>query len=116
MRCSRYGWVFTLMFLLQGCHSHYIQTTITNTSTTPLNVIQVEYPSASFGTQRLLPGAAFQYRFKLLGSGPLKLSFIDSTNVEHNQTGPWLNEGQEGVLNITVATGNHAEFQTSLKP
>lgn len=102
--------------LLQGCHSHYIQTTITNNSGTPLNVIQVEYPSASFGTQRLLPGGTFQYRFKLLGSGPIKISFIDGKNVEHSQTGPQLNEGQEGMLNISLAAGNHAEFQTSLKP
>ena len=104
------------MLLLGGCHSHYIQATIRNDSAAPLNVIQVEYPSASFGTQRLLPGGTFLYRFKLLGSGPVKISYIDAANGEHAQTGPWLNEGQEGPLDITFATQSHADFHTSLRP
>lgn len=114
----RLGFVLVLAscFLLEGCHSHYIQAAISNNGSTPLNVIQVEYPSASFGTQRLAPGDTFRYRFKLLGSGPVKITFVDAKNVEHAQTGPWLNEGQEGLLTISLDQANHAHFQTSLKP
>lgn len=102
--------------LLAGCHSHYIVATLTNGSAAPLNVIQVEYPHASFGTQQLQPGAAFTYRFKLLGSGPVKVSFVDSHNAEHSATGPWMNEGQEGTLNIRFTSQAHAEFTESVRP
>ena len=98
-----------------GCHSHYIQATLSNGSNAPLNVLQVDYPSASFGVQRLAPGEAFHYRFKLLGSGPIKLTFVDAQNHEHAVTGPSLNEGQEGILNITV-TQERAEFRAALRP
>jgi hypothetical protein len=98
-----------------GCHSHYIQATITNGSGAPLNVIQVDYPSASFGVQSLAPGEVFRYRFKLLGSGPIKLTFVDAKNRDHAVTGPLLNEGQEGPLDITV-TQDRAEFHGKLKP
>ncbi len=81
-----------------------------------MNVVQVEYPHASFGTQQLAPGASFHYRFKLLGSGPIKISYIDAHNGEHAQTGPSLNEGQEGQLEIVLTAHDHADFHTSLKP
>ena len=104
-----------LLLFAAGCHSHYIQATIVNRSDAPLNVIQVEYPSASFGTQQLQPGAAFHYRFKLLGSGPIKVSFIDAHNGEHAQTGPSLNEGQEGQLGIDLMQ-TRATFSPALRP
>ena len=107
--------VTALCASLPGCHSHFIQATISNSSAAPLNVLQVEYPSASFGVQRLAPGEVFHYRFKLLGSGPLKISFIDAQNHEHASTGPWLNEGQEGPLEITVSQ-ERATFHATLRP
>ena len=107
--------VTALCAALLGCHSHYIQATITNGSTAPLNVIQVDYPSASFGVQRLAPGEVFHHRFKLLGSGSLKLTFVDAHNHEHTVTGPSLNEGQEGPLDINV-TQERAEFHATLRP
>lgn len=102
--------------LLAGCHSHYIVASLSNSSAEALNVIQVEYPHASFGTQQLQPGASFNYRFKLLGSGPIKVTFIDAHNTEHSATGPWLNEGQEGTLDVRFTSQAHAEFATSVKP
>ncbi len=107
--------VTALCIVLLGCHSHYIQATITNSSNAPLNVLQVDYPSASFGVQRLAPGQVFHYRFKLLGSGPVKLTFIDAQNHEHAVTGPSLNEGQEGTLAVSV-TQERAEFHAKLRP
>lgn len=101
---------------LAGCHSHYIQATITNTGTADVNVVQVEYPSASFGVQHLAPGAVFHYRFKLLGSGNLKITYYDAKNGEHPQTGPWLNEGQEGTLDIAIPASGSVTFKSSLKP
>ena len=106
----------TACIALAACHSHYIQATITNASGAAVNVVQVDYTHASFGTQRIMPAASFHYRFKLLGSGPVKVSFIDAHNGEHAQTGPSLNEGQEGQLEIVFDAQDHAAFHTSLKP
>ena len=107
--------VIALCAAVLGCHSHYIEATITNGSTAPLNVIQVDYPSASFGVQTLAPGEVFHYRFKLLGSGPIKLTFSDAKNGEHTVTGPLLIEGQEGPLDITL-TQERADFRATLRP
>jgi hypothetical protein len=105
----------TASLALAGCHSHYIQATITNTSAASVNVVQVDYPSASFGVQHLEPGGAFHYRFKLLGSGNLKISYLDAKRGEHTQTGPWLNEGQEGTLDIAIPANGQVTFQSSLR-
>ena len=100
--------------LLAGCHSKYIQTTVVNASSGPLHVVQVAYPSASFGTQDLLPGQVFHYRFKVIGSGPVKLDFTDARMQEHQQNGPELHEGDEGQLLIRFPAQDRAEFQVSV--
>ena len=101
---------------LAGCHSRYIQATITNHGPAPLNVIQVEYPTASFGTQGLKPGESFHYRFKLLGSGPVKVTWTDAKQQEHQQTGPSFEEGSEGALRVDFPSQDHADFQVDLHP
>jgi hypothetical protein len=101
-------------FLLAGCHSRYVQATVTNASGAPLHVVQVAYPSASFGTQDLANGQVFHYRFKVIGSGPVKLDFTDAAMHEHLQTGPTLNEGAEGQLLIRFPAQDRAEFQVDV--
>ena len=86
-----------------GCHSAAINATVSNHTTAPISVVQVEYPSASFGTQTIAPGADFHYRFKILGSGPLKITWTDTSQHEQKATGPTLTEGTEGALAITVS-------------
>ncbi len=89
--------------LLTGCHSAMIQTTVHNSTGGVLQLIEVDYPSASFGTQGLAPGADFRYRFKVLGSGNLKILYTDASGKEQTGTGPELHEGLEGQLLIDVA-------------
>ncbi len=88
--------------LIAGCHSHYIETTITNRTATPILLLEVDYPSASFGTENLAPGASFQYRFKVLGSGSTKLLYTDAAHHDHTANGPALSEGTEGTLLIDI--------------
>jgi hypothetical protein len=89
---------------LSGCHSAYVNATVSNHTPAPVSLVQVEYPSASFGTQTIAPGADFHYRFKVLGSGPMKITYTDTTQHEQKSTGPTLHEGTEGQLAITVAS------------
>jgi len=91
------------VFGLSGCHSAYINATVSNHTSAPISLVQVEYPSASFGTQTIAPGADFKYRFKVLGSGPMKITWTDAAEHEQKSTGPTLNEGAEGPLGIVVA-------------
>ena len=88
--------------MLTGCHSAMIQTTVHNSTGGVLQLIEVDYPSASFGTQGLAPGADFRYRFKVLGSGALKILYTDQSGKELTGTGPELHEGLEGQLLIEV--------------
>jgi hypothetical protein len=90
------------LITITGCHSPYVVTTVSNRTTHPIDLIEVDYPSASFGTQNLAPGADFHYRFKVIGSGSMKLLYTDSTHQEHKSDGPFLKEGAEGPLTINI--------------
>jgi hypothetical protein len=85
-----------------GCHSPYVTTTVSNHTTQPIELLEVDYPSASFGTENLAPGADFHYRFKVLGSGSMKLLYTDSAHHDHKSDGPFLKEGAEGPLTIVI--------------
>jgi hypothetical protein len=85
-----------------GCHSPYVQATVSNRTNKPIELLEVDYPSASFGTQNLAPGADFHYRFKVLGSGRMKLLYTDSAHQDHKSDGPFLKEGAEGTLAIAI--------------
>jgi hypothetical protein len=89
-------------FALSGCHSAFVNATIQNRTQQPIGLIEVDYPSASFGTQSLAPGADFHYRFKVLGEGPMKLTYTDAAHQEQKSEGPVLREGAEGTITITI--------------
>lgn len=108
--------VLVLVQSLTGCKSKFIEATLENRTSAPLRLITVEYPHASFGTQQLAAQRTFHYRFKLLGSGPIKLTWTDAANKEHVQTGPEMLEGQEGELHIVFSAIDHAVFETKVRP
>ncbi len=96
--------IAAVLLLLQGCHSAFIEATLINQTSAALNLIQVDYPSASFGTQTLAPGATFHYRFKVIGSGAMHLTYTDAARREQHSTGPVLQESNEGSLAIVIAS------------
>ncbi len=93
---------------LHGCHSPFVEATVTNHSGAVINVVEVDYPSASFGTQSMANGGVFHYRFKVLGEGPLKLQWTDAGNHDHVVQGPTITEGQEGKLAIDIGPATAA--------
>ena len=107
--------VFVLTAALAGCHSPYVNATVLNHTPDPISLIEVDYPSASFGTQALAPGQTFPYRFKVLGSGDLKVEWTDSHNHDHTVTGPALREGTEGTLQITLEPNGTVTWLPRLK-
>ena len=96
--------LLTSLTAATGCHSPYVEATVSNRTDKPIELLEVDYPSASFGTQALAPGADFHYRFKVLGSGNMKLLYTDSAHQDHKSDGPFLKEGAEGPLAIAISS------------
>lgn len=99
---------------LTGCHSAYIAATISNRTSAPLALVELDYPSASFGTQSLAPGADYHYRFKVLGNGPTTVLWTDSQHQDHKAPGPTLQENDEGILTITFSSTNSPAWSLQL--
>ena len=99
---------------LTGCHSAYVQADIINTTASPIKLVELDYPSASFGVETLAPGAKYHYRFQMIGSGDSKIIWTDAEKHEHTVKGPALHEKQEGSLTVKI-TDNSAEWSTNLQ-
>ena len=97
--------------LLLGCHSYHIDTTIENRTGSSIQLLEVDYPSASFGADSLAAGAAFHYRFQVRGSGPLTISYTASAGHQVHITGPGLSEREQGQLHIVLLPGAKADFE-----
>ncbi|QHS51239.1 hypothetical protein [Edaphobacter sp. 12200R-103] len=110
MRSLRGLLVLPAVFLISGCHSAFVEATVSNRTPQQLRLIEVDYPSASFGTQTLAPGADYHYRFKIIGEGKLTLTYTDAANKEQKSNGPELKEGDEGPLHIII-TPSGTEWQ-----
>jgi hypothetical protein len=102
------------LLVLAGCHSAYIAATISNRSPAPLSLVELDYPSASFGTQSLAPGADYHYRFKVLGNGPTSVLWTDARHQDHKAPGPTLDEGDEGTLTITFTAAAKPDWTLQL--
>jgi UDP-3-O-[3-hydroxymyristoyl] glucosamine N-acyltransferase len=100
---------------LLGCHSKFVEADVVNRDGTPVSLVEVDYPSASFGTDAIAAGAKYHYRFKILGDGPTKVIWTDEKQKEHTVAGPDLKEGQEGKLTVTI-DGDSAAWSTNLRP
>jgi hypothetical protein len=114
MRFSNTFLALAALLAVTGCHSAYIATTISNRTSEPLSLIEVDYPSASFGTQVLAPGQDFHYRFKVLGDGATTALWTDAAHQDHKNSGPALREGDEGTLTITFNSGANPAWNLQL--
>jgi hypothetical protein len=85
-----------------ACRSAFIEATIRNDGDAPLRLLEVDYPSASFGAQSLAAHAVYHYRFKVQGSGAVTLSYAGAEGRTVTATGPILDEGQQGGLVIVI--------------
>jgi len=114
------SWLLTVALLPAllgaGCRSYHIDATIENRTGGPVQLLEVDYPSASFGEDRLEPGAAFHYQFQVRGSGPLTLQYTDPSGHEAHISGPALAERQHGQMQIVLLPGTKASFVMQLSP
>ena len=99
-----------------ACHSYHIDATIENHTGGSISLLEVDYPSASFGTDSLAADGNFRYRFQTRNSGPLKVQYTAANGHQVQITGPTLFEKQEGTIEIDLLPGGKAEFHPSLRP
>ena len=96
--------------LLAGCHSYHIETTVENRTGAPIQLLEVDYPSASFGADRLDDGADYHYRFQVRGSGTVNVQYTGVGGREVKVTGPELDEHEQGQLQIVLKPDGKADF------
>jgi hypothetical protein len=103
-----------------GCHSYHVETTVENRTGAPIQLLEVDYPSASFGADSLAANAVFHYRIQLRGSGSLKVLYTasDGSPVQRQIQidGPVVAERQEGSLQIVLLPAGKATFHPELTP
>jgi hypothetical protein len=99
-----------------GCKSYWVDARIENQTGQPVHELEVDYPSASFGTNALAPGAEMHYRFQIQGSGPLKVEYTSTEGKISHAQGLALREHQQGELTIRLLPLGKVDFLPKLQP
>ncbi len=102
--------------LLTACHSYHIDATIENRTGADVQLLEVDYPDASFGADHIASGAVFHYRFQIRGSGPIKITYTGPGDKQIQIAGPTLVERQQGQLKIVLLPAGKAQFLPQLTP
>ena len=110
-----FAWLAAIA-VLPGCHSYHIDCTVENRTGAAVRLLEVDYPSASFGTDTIAAGADFHYRFVVLDSGPVKVEYTAANGRQVQLTGPTLDQRQQGRFEIVLLPGGRAEFHPELTP
>jgi hypothetical protein len=107
--------VFTVAALFVAtCHSYHVEVAVKNHTGGAVQLLEIDYPSASFGVNTLAAGAEYHYRIQLRGSGPIKAQYTESDGRQSQVEGPMLFEQQEGRMEIVLLPGGKAEFHPDL--
>jgi hypothetical protein len=105
-----------LFVLAAGCHSSHIDVDVENSTGSPIRLLEVDYPSASFGADSLSAGALMHYRIQIQGSGPLKVQYTTADGRQVQISGPTFAERQEGRLKIALLPKGKADFLPVVTP
>jgi len=105
-----------LMLGIPGCKSYWIDASVENQSGQAVRELEVDYPTASFGTNTLAQGATMHYRFQIRGSGPVKVEYLANGGKPVHSQGLTLEERQHGQLLIRLMPFGKVEFVPSLQP
>jgi len=108
--------VFAILLVASGCKSYWIDATVENQTGQSIRELEVDYPSASFGSNGLTPGATMHYRFQIRGTGPVKVEYSTPDGKTTRAQGLTLTEHQQGRLTIRLLPQGKVEFLPSLMP
>lgn len=117
------GWTLSLALAcalaLASCKNwkgEWVVTTVENHTGQPVRQLEVDYPSASFGSNSLASGASMHYRFQILGSGPVKVDYTTADGKTSHAQGLALAERQHGTLTVRLLPMGKVEFVPNLQP
>lgn len=124
MKRSRRSWQIlipaaVLLFCLGpmlACHSYHIEAAIENHTGAAITLLEVDYPTASFGADALAANGVFHYRLQTRGSGLISVQYTAANGHQVQVKGPMLHEKQEGSIEIVLLPDGKAEFHPSLMP
>src|SRR6476646_7913182 len=102
MKIFRRAVLLVALVAIAGCRAHMITIKLINTSAAPLSTIIVDYPSATFGKDKLASGETFSSPVKLIDTGPLKVQFTDANGTSHTVTGPVVHRNEEGLIEVRL--------------
>ena len=102
--------------LITACHSYHIEATIENHTGGTVTLVEVDYPSASFGADTLAPDGVFHHRIQTRNSGPISVQYTGVHGRTVQVQGPQLYEQQEGSIEIVLLPGGKVEFHPALSP
>ena len=105
-----------VLLAVSGCKSYWIDASIENQTGQSVHELEVDYPTASFGTNTLAPGATMHYRFQIRGNGPVKVEFTTGDGKTAHAQGLTLVEHQHGQLTIRMLPQGKVEFLPKLQP
>jgi hypothetical protein len=108
--------ILLAVLLLSACHSYHIDATIENRTGADIQLLEIDYPSASFGADHIASGATYHYRFQVRDSGPIKISYTGPDDKQIQIAGPTLVERQQGQLKIVLLPSGKAQFIPQLTP
>lgn len=103
MKSIRFIAALIFLITLTACRARVVKVSLINTSAEPVKTIIVDYPTATFGKDKLAPGETFSYGIKPLETGPLKVRFTGMDGREHSYTGPMLARNDEGEIDLKFA-------------
>ena len=97
---------------LTACRSYHVQISVENHTGAAIQLLEVDYPSASFGANSLASDGNINYSIQVRGTGPVKVQYTLAGVAQKQISGPSLSEGDEGQLKIVLLPGDKAEFAT----
>jgi len=101
---------------LSGCKSDWVNAEVRNESGQTIHELEVDYPTASFGSNSLASGGTMHYRLQIRGSGPVKVEYTFEDGKTVHAQGLNLGEHQKGSLTIRIFPGGKVDFVPNLTP
>ena len=115
-RGAAFGTLLLIAPFFTACHSRQVDVTVDNYTGAAIQQLDVDYPTASFGSNSLDANAEFKYRIQLRGQGAVKVQYVTTQRQTVKIAGPALVEDQEGRLIIVLLPEGKAEFHPELTP
>jgi hypothetical protein len=83
---------------------------VENRTGTAVRLLEVDYPSASFGADSLDAGQTVRSGIHLTGSGAVKVMYTAPDKHQAAISGPELKDKQTGGISIVLLPGDKADF------